>query len=123
MTHECGAARFKVELRDGAVQSQGQTEFGRRLFLWDTGATENNLRPSVLPPEVVAAASTIDDGPPVVRIEHVAIDGIDIGPQSFRLWPFQEPAVDAYLGTGLFSTRKVCLDIAMGRGAVAPAGG
>ncbi|HEX4780688.1 MAG TPA: hypothetical protein VH301_08040 [Usitatibacter sp.] len=123
MTLECGAARFKVELRDGAVQSEGQTEFGRRRFLWDTGAQENNIRPSVLPPEVVAAAPTIDDGPPVVRIEHVALDGTDIGPQGFRLWAFEAPDVDAYLGAGLFSTRKVCLDIAMGRGAVAPAGG
>jgi len=123
MTHECGAARFKVELRDGAVQSHAQTEFGRRLFLWDTGATENNIRPSVLPPEIVAAAQTIDDGPAVVRIEHVRLDATDVGPQRFRLWPFKEPAVDAYLGTGFFSTRKVCLDIARGRGAVAPAGG
>ncbi len=121
MTRECGGKRFQVQLRDG-VESDGQTEFGRRRFLWDTGATDNNIRPSALPPKVVAAARTIDDGPPVVQVEHLALDGIEIGPQRFRLWAFEEPAVDAYLGTGLFSTRKVCLDVTRGHGAVGPAG-
>ncbi len=31
---------------------------------------------------------------------------------------FGAPAVDAYLGAGVFSSRKVCLDIPQGKGAI-----
>jgi hypothetical protein len=46
------------------------------------------------------------------------LDGLDVAPQEFRVVPFGAPAVDAYLGAGIFSSRKVCLDIPQGKGAV-----
>lgn len=117
LEQECGSRTFSVALVNGIAQSVGSTEFGKRLFLWDTGATDNVIRPASLPPDK-ATGRRIDDGPPVVSIESLRLDEYDVGPQEFRVVPFGAPAVDAYLGHGLFSSRKVCLDIQQGKGAI-----
>jgi hypothetical protein len=117
LEQECGSRTFSVALVNGIAQSVGATEFGDRIFLWDTGATDNVIRPASLPPGQ-AAGRLVDDGPPVVRIESLRLGEHDVGPQEFRIVPFGAPAVDAYLGAGIFSSRKVCLDIPHGKGAV-----
>jgi hypothetical protein len=114
---ECGARTFAVAFVNGIAQSVGSTEFGERTFLWDTGATDNVIRPSALPSHK-AAGRRIDDGPPVVTIGKLSLGDHDVGPLEFRLVPFGAPAVDAYLGEGFFASRKVCLDIQRGIGAV-----
>lgn len=117
LEQECGSRTFSVALVNGIAQSVGSTEFGERLFLWDTGATDNVIRPASLPPDK-GIGRRIDDGPPVVNIESLRLGEYDVGPQEFRVVPFGAPAVDAYLGHGLFSSRKVCLDIQQGKGAI-----
>lgn len=117
LEQECGSRTFRVALVNGIAQSVGSTEFGERLFLWDTGATDNVIRPASLPPDK-GTGRRIDDGPPVVNIESLRLGEYDVGPQEFRVVPFGAPAVDAYLGHGLFSSRKVCLDIQQGKGAI-----
>lgn len=117
LEQECGSRTFSVALVNGIAQSEGSTEFGERLFLWDTGATDNVIRPASLPPDK-GTGRRIDDGPPVVNIESLRLGEYDVGPQEFRVVPFGAPAVDAYLGHGLFSSRKVCLDIQQGKGAI-----
>jgi hypothetical protein len=116
-SRECGARTFRVDFVNGIAQSIGSTEFGDRLFLWDTGATDNVIRPSALPP-TQAVGRQIDDGPPVTYIERLELAEQNIGPQQFRIVPFGAPAVDAYLGADLFLSRKVCLDIPQRKGAV-----
>jgi hypothetical protein len=114
---ECGEKTFPVRLEKGIAVSTGSTEHGDRLFIWDTGSTDNVIRPSVVPPQK-AAGRRIDDGPPVVTLERLELGGHDIGPQQFRLVPFGAPDVDAYLGADLFATRRVCLDVRKGIGAI-----
>jgi hypothetical protein len=117
LEHECGFRSFPVSLVNGIAQSLGATEFGDRQFLWDTGATDNVIRPASLPPDM-ATEPRVDDGPPVVKIKSLKLGVHDVGPQEFRVVPFGAPAVDAYLGAGIFSSRKVCLDIQQKKGAV-----
>src|SRR5258706_8947702 len=117
MTDECGAKTFPVRLEKGIAVSIGHTEHGDRLFIWDTGSTDNVVRPSAIPPEK-GAGRRIDDGPPVVTLERLTLGGLDIGPQQFRLVQFGAPDVDAYLGADLFESRRVCLDIPKGIGAI-----
>lgn len=117
LAQECGSRTFGVGLVNGIAQSVGATEFGDRLFIWDTGATTNVIRPTSLPPGQ-ATGRRVDDGPPIVKIESLRLGDHDVGPQEFRVVPFGAPAVDAYLGAGIFSSRKVCLDVAQGKGAV-----
>ena len=114
---ECGSRTFAVALVNGIAQTVGSTEFGDRLFLWDTGSTDNVIRPASLPPDK-AEGRRIDDGPPLVTLGVLKLDGHDVGPQEFRVVPFGAPAVDAYLGAGIFSSRRVCLDIPQGKGAI-----
>jgi hypothetical protein len=114
---ECGGETFPIRLEKGIAVSTGSTEHGDRLFIWDTGSTDNVVRPSALPPEK-AAGRRIDDGPPVVTLERLKLGGLDIGPQQFRLVQFGAPDVDAYLGADLFESRRVCLDIRKGIGAI-----
>lgn len=112
---ECGASTFPITVTNGTARSVGSTEFGDRLFLWDTGAMYNNIHPSALPRDIVRRR--IDDGPPVIGTR-LKLGDVDIGAQEFRIQPFGAPAVDAYLGGDLFLSRKVCLDIPQGRGAM-----
>lgn len=117
LMNECGGETFPIRLEKGIAVSTGSTEHGDRLFIWDTGATDNVVRPSALPPEK-GAGRRIDDGPPVVTLERLKLGGLDIGPQQFRLVQFGAPDVDAYLGADLFASRRVCLDVRKGIGAI-----
>ena len=117
LERECGSRTFTIDLVNGIVQSLGTTDFGDRLFLWDTGAQSNMIRPASLPPDR-AMGRSIDDGPPIVTIESLKLGEHDLGPQEFRVVPFGAPAVDAYLGAGIFSSHKVCLDIPRRIGAI-----
>jgi hypothetical protein len=120
-TAECGQGSFSVHVKDGIAISTMRTKFGDRKVIWDTGAADNFIRPSAVPSELRRGG--IIDEPPFhdstlnfVRLENVSIDSFAIGPQMFRLWAFKAPDVDAYLGTALFASRKVCLDLRAGRG-------
>ena len=115
---ECGSRHFRIDLIDGIVRSIVATEFGPRVFLWDSGATNNVIRPSALPASVVAAGRKIDEGSPVTELKQVQLDGHDVGPQQFRLIQFGAPAVDGYLGAGVLASHKVCLDIPRNVGAI-----
>lgn len=115
---ECGIAQFAVSNRVGVISSVVYTTYGKLSVQWDTGATDNFLRPSTIGP-VASAAKKVDDGSPILVVPSVKLGLQDIGPLAFRLLEFSDPAVDATFGTGLFASRKVCLDFSTGRGAVA----
>lgn len=117
LLRECGGETFPVRLEKGIAVSTGSTEHGDLLFIWDTGSTDNVVRPSALP-HGNAAGRRIDDGPPVVTLERLKLGGRDIGPQQFRLVQFGAPDVDAYLGADLFASHRVCLDVRKGIGAI-----
>jgi hypothetical protein len=46
--HECGSPQFAVTNADGVISSVADTAYGWLSFQWDTGATDNFLRPSVI---------------------------------------------------------------------------
>lgn len=120
LQRECGDNVFPIMMKNGVAASIGQTEYGDLLFEWDTGTTHNFLRPSALPTSVGAGAK-LDDGPPVATLSRLSMGGKNYGPLEFRLVQFAMPAVDGVLGAGLLSSRKVCLDLPMQKGAIASA--
>jgi hypothetical protein len=115
---ECGIAQFDVSNRDGVISSVAYTSYGKLSVQWDTGATDNFLRPSAIGAPA-STAKKVDDGSPILAVPSVRLGTEEIGPLPFRLLEFSDPAVDATFGTGLFASRKVCLDFSTGRGAVA----
>jgi hypothetical protein len=114
---ECGIDTFDVRLIDGAVQSAAMTEYGKLDFVWDTGTTHNFMRPAAVPGHEKVAV-VVDDGPPELTLTKLVLGGRDYAPQRFRLMPFEEPAVHGFLGAGLMSTHKVCLDLPQQKGAI-----
>lgn len=114
---ECGINTFAVDFANGIATSTASTEFGELEFVWDTGTTHNFLRPAANA-TLEKLGRRIDEGPPVVTVSSVVLGGKDFGPQEFRLVPFAAPQVDGYLGAGLMSSHKVCLDIGKAMGAV-----
>lgn len=117
LASECGENTFPVALVNGIAVTAGSTEYGRHVFLWDTGSTDNVFRPSALPSDA-ALGRRVDEGPPVLNVHGLKLGGYDAGSQEFRLVQFGAPDVDAVLGEGFFAARRVCLDIPQGRGAV-----
>ena len=117
LTAECGRETFPIRLNNGIAVSTGSTEYGDRLFLWDTGSTDNVIRPSALPPEK-AVGLRIDDGPPVATLKKLRLSNRDVGEQRFRVIAFGAPDVDAVLGADLFAALRVCLDIPRGVAAI-----
>jgi hypothetical protein len=120
LENECGRRTFTISLVDGTALSVATTEFGDRLFVWDTGTTSNFIRPSSIPVEK-SGGRVVDDGPPIIGIESLSLGEQQLGPQEFRLVQFGAPAVDGYLGSGVFASRRVCLDIPQGKGAIGEA--
>jgi hypothetical protein len=114
---ECGHGTFSISLVNGIALSVATTEFGDRLFIWDTGTTHNFIRPSSIPVEK-SAGRIVDDGSPVMSMESLSLGGRQLGPQEFRLVPFGAPDVDGYFGANVFASRRVCLDIPRGRGSI-----
>lgn len=117
LAEECGTHTFEIRFAHGVARSVAATELGDLEFVWDTGTTSNFLRPSANA-NLARLGRQVDDGPPVITLSKVVLGDRDVGPQEFRLFPFAAPAVDGYLGSGLMSSRKVCLDIHKGRGAI-----
>jgi len=117
LRRECGTVTFSISVVNGVAQSLATTSKGNLLIEWDTGSTDNVLRPSIIP-SAITLATQQDDGPPIFTVASVSLGGHKIGPVQFRLVPFAAPAVDAVFGTDLFASRRVCLDILQHKGAI-----
>jgi hypothetical protein len=104
LERECGSGHaIPIEVVGGVVQSKVTTERGDLVFQWDTGASENVLRPSA-----------IDLGPDTSIPSHVfkrfELGGRDYGRTRIPLREFVAPNVDGVLGGEFFGSRMVCLD-------------
>jgi hypothetical protein len=113
---ECGDRTFPLAVANGVVTSRAITEYGATTLQWDTGTTSNFMRPAAVP--TATHFRHIDDGSPVLTVQHIQLGGTDVGPQDFRLVAFAAPAVDGVLGAGLLATYRVCLDFHRGLGAI-----
>jgi hypothetical protein len=114
---ECGRNTFEVSLVDKVAQSMVRTEFGDLRVEWDTGATHNFIRPAAIRRGRDADRRT-DPAQQMVTIASVRLAAQDVGPLEFRIAQFHAPALDAIFGTSFFLTRKVCLDLPQGKGAI-----
>ncbi len=101
---ECGAS-FPLQVIGGVVRSTVTTNEGPLIFQWDTGSTENVLRPSSLagPSPTQKSASH-----PFSKFD---VGGHDLGRIRIPLREFVAPDVDGILGTDFFESRVVCLDL------------
>lgn len=114
---ECGRKGFDVSMENKVAQSTVRTDYGDLLFEWDTGATYNFIRPAAIRRgESVDRRS--DMGQATISIASLRIGAQELGPQEFRVAQFHAPALDAIFGTSFFASRKVCLDMPQGRGAI-----
>jgi hypothetical protein len=114
---ECGRNTFEVSLVDTVAQSVVRTEYGDLRVEWDTGATHNFIRPAAIRRGRDADGRT-EPAQPTVTIASARLAGQEVGPLEFRVAQFHAPALDAILGTSFFLSRKVCLDLPQGKGAL-----
>jgi hypothetical protein len=114
---ECGRNTFEVSLVDMVAQSVVRTELGDLRVEWDTGATHNFIRPATVGRGRDTARRT-DAAQPTVTLASVRLAAQELGPLEFRVAQFRAPALDAIFGTSFFLSRKVCLDLPQGRGAI-----
>lgn len=114
---ECGRNTFDVSLVDMAAQSVVTTEDGDLRVQWDTGATHNFIRPAAIRRGQDVGRRT-DSGQPTLTIASVRLAARELGPLEFRVAQFHAPALDAIFGTSFFLSRKVCLDLPQGKGAI-----
>lgn len=107
---ECGSEGGPLRLERGVMVSQVQTDQGPLRVQWDTGSSEDVLRPSAL-------ATRIKDADLLRRFTFQRFDvaGQPAGPQEFMMRQFPAPDVDAVFGTGFFARHVVCLDPVHGR--------
>jgi len=104
LASECGAKNpVHLEIVNGVVQSKIDTDKGQLVFQWDTGASENVLRPS--------AIDLSGDTPvPSHVFSRFEIGGKSYGRTRIPLREFIAPNVDGVLGSEFFASRIVCLD-------------
>jgi hypothetical protein len=114
---ECGRNTFEVSVVDGVAQSVVRTEHGDLRVEWDTGATHNFIRPAAIRRGRDADRRT-ESAQPTVTLASVRLGAQELGPLEFRVAQFHAPALDAILGTSFFLSRKVCLDLPQGKGAI-----
>jgi hypothetical protein len=114
---ECGRNSFEVSLGDKAAQSVVRTDDGDLLVEWDTGATHNFIRPSAIRRRESAGRRS-DMEQPTLTIASLRFGAQEVGPQEFQVAQFYAPALDAIFGTSFFASRRVCLDVPEGRGAI-----
>ncbi len=114
---ECGRNRFEVSLVDQVAQSVVTTDYGDLLVEWDTGATHNFIRPSAIRRGQNPGGRN-DVGQPTMSIASLRLAAQELGPQEFRIAQFYAPARDAIFGTSFFASRRVCLDLPQGTGAI-----
>ena len=115
LLRECGPKTFEVQVVDGVAQSTAKTDYGWRVFSWDTGSTRNVIRPSVVGRADTRATMTREITSQ--RVTSFVLGGHEFGPQQFAVIGYPALGVDGVLGTDFFSSRVVCLDIPQGIGA------
>lgn len=114
---ECGRNTFDVSLVDMVAQSVVRTEHGDLRVEWDTGATHNFIRPATMD-RGRDADRRGDPAPSTVTLASVRLGARELGPLEFRVAQFRAPVLDAIFGTSFFLSRKVCLDLPQGKGAI-----
>lgn len=107
---ECGSEGGPLRLERGVMVSRVQTDQGPLRVQWDSGSSEDVLRPS-------AIAGQVRDADLLRRytFDRFEVAGQPAGPWSFMMRQFPASDVDAVLGSGFFATHVVCLDPAGGR--------
>ena len=101
---ECGSV-FPLQVVAGVVQSTIETDRGPLIFQWDTGSTENVLRPSSLP------ESSYGKNVTSFPLNKFGVGEHDFGRIRIPLREFVAPNVDGILGTDFFESKVVCLDL------------
>jgi hypothetical protein len=102
---ECGPSiPIPIEVVSGVVESKVSTDAGDLVFQWDTGVSENVLRPSAinLDPQTLVSSHVFP---------HFTLGGKDFGRTRIPLREFVAPNVDGVLGTEFFGNKMVCLDL------------
>ena len=105
---ECGGNQFELKIDGGVMESIVQTEKGPLLFQWDTGSTQNVLRPSAL-----NLSGNLPTSQPFSKF---VFGYMDEGRIRIPLREFAAPDVDGVLGTPFFRGKVVCFDPVHGRG-------
>jgi hypothetical protein len=88
----------------GEAFTEAETDIGRVILSWDTGAFTSVLRRSLV--EVAQPKHTEST---LVTTKFV-IGGDDFGPQQFEVWELSLPHFDGFVGNDFFATHVVCID-------------
>jgi hypothetical protein len=109
LAHTCGRAPFHIDVVDGVAQARFHTDAGERLFMIDTGSTQNVLRPTVVGPAA-------QKGQASHAFATFNMARLHFGRTHFALREFAAPDVDGVLGTPFLQGKTFCVDAARGKG-------
>jgi hypothetical protein len=115
---ECGVHSFPLVVESGITKSLARSDHGELWLLWDTGSSDNVIRPTFHGVDLVPNDARKLEAPPIVSMRSVTLDGNELGPIEFRAIPFVQPPVDGVLGTPFLQSHKICLDLPGRRGAI-----
>jgi hypothetical protein len=104
LLRQCGMKPFPIEVVNGVVQTKVGTEKGELIFQFDTGSTDNLLRPSAIGLDPTRNF-------PSVAFFQFSVLGKDFGRTRVGLNEFGAPNVDGVLGTDFLESKILCVDI------------
>jgi hypothetical protein len=88
----------------GEPFTEAETDLGRVILGWDTGAFTSVLRQSF-----VESAQGKQSGAALTTRRFI-LGGRDFGPQHFQIWNLALPHFDGFVGNDFFATHITCLD-------------
>ncbi len=102
-------AQVPLQVENGYLVIEVETDFGRRRFLLDTGATLNLLKPSFLidGEEILSCLEK-----KIISSATFQVGGVDLGSEDFCLFPMSSDLgeIDGILGMSFFRKYAIFLD-------------
>ncbi len=101
---ECGSRSIPLRTQGNAIISSVQTDQGMLTFQWDTGISDNLLKPSSVGMEPTNV-------PQPMSFSQFSIAGQDMGVVGVSLREFATQRIDGILGGAFFQSKVVCFDL------------
>jgi len=108
LRRECGTNEFKIEVENGSVVSDFDTEVGRLKFHWDTGSAGNLLQPGKATDPLLSSS----------WLRELRVGSKNMPTTRFDQHEFARPKTDAVLGTPFFESHTTCFDFVRRVGAM-----
>jgi hypothetical protein len=110
-----GCSGTEVPFERGWPATKTATDWGELLLVWDTGASTNVIRESVVKERGIPTEDF------AVRSDRFVLGATEFGPVQFRSINFEQPpGVDGFVGYDFFAKHVVCIDFSGKRFLIRP---